>query len=380
MKWNFKIEELNDNQLLYLVSTFVGLHSFKHVMENISKETDGYKFLEYVRDIVMNSSDNKYAVIHGGVIFFKDNKISLETLMEDICSSLEPEMREYMGSRIMEDVETLNNCNYIWNNGIKYDFGVIAVGYLATGFDNLEYVRSCRLWNGVMYVFAGKDPDETTWSEIAEADRDFATRCEMSNDINTIIRLWENMEIGNPYDPFLDFTRYLYYRHIESEEVHEDYMKYLCLYKFCKELISSKAVPSLNDKMRKIIFIEGDEMTMMDRATSISCSISELYKAFTVYANERSSELSLTIDHIASVGCVYQHCKISGVDMLLRPCKEIQCDMVKVPEKCGLGYRQIAQAIYDGRNPKYIYDDPEDEDSNYTVVYKNPDDIIPEIN
>lgn len=375
MNWNFKIEELSDNQLLYLLTTFVGLHSFKHVMEDISKETDGYKFLEYVRDTVMNNG-NKYAVIHGGVIFFKDIKISLEKLMEDVCSSLEPEMREFMVSRIMEDIETLNNCDYIWINGTKYEYSVIEVGYLATGFDNLEYIRSCRLWNSIMYVFAGKDPDETTWTELAEADSDFAARCEMSNGINTIIQLWEHMEIGNQYDPFLDFTRYLYHRYIESD-VRDDYY---ILYQFCKELISSKIVPSLNDKMRKTLFIEGDKFTIRDRATNVSCSISELYNTFTVYADERSSELSLTVDHIASVGCLYQHCKISGVDMLLRPCRNVQCDMVKVPDKSGLGYSQIAQAIYDGRNPKYVYDNPDDEDSDYTVVYKNPDDIIPEIN
>ena len=384
MKWNFKIEELNDNQLFYLVDMLVGCHRYEHIMDAIDITSEGYKFLKYVRDTEVDDKNN--VIVHSGIIYFKDMNISIEILMEDLCAPLEEandDHVEYVFSEIEENVEELKSCNYVYINGDIYDCELSEVtGEGITPFEHLSYVRSYKDQHDFIYIFTGKEPDEDTWKDIVEAENDFDNRSEMANDVNTIIWLWEHMEVGNPYDTLLDLTRYLYYRHIESE-VHEDHMKYLGLYKFCKELISARVIPSLNAKMRKTFIIEGDNITLYDRATSISCSMSELYKAFTVYADERiedSSELADVIDSATSVGCLYQHCKISGVDMLLRPCRNVQCDMVKVPDKSGLGYSQIAQAIYDGRNPKYVYDNPDDEDSDYTVVYKNPDDIIPEIN
>ena len=381
-----QVKEMNMAQKYFLVSTAIQMVDYAEIIKNSS---EGYGFLNAVKSY-NNVGDTKYIIIYNDTVYFYDFVIEIDTIVEDILTPLQkyiveanlnadPLLRKVF-STFEKNVEELEEDVYVWVGMPDADilnYGLAVVGERVTPYDELSYVEAYDVRNmgsddEQLYLFVNKQPDKEMLANLKSALADFKSRLETDVRVNDIINLWEGMEIENPYDTFLDFTRYLYHRCTDGKMSVNDIITYQQLYLVCKELISSKIVPSLHQRMRKTIFIKGDDLVVYDRVTSVSCDIAELYGAFCDYAEERD------IDSDNNLACVYKHAKIFGVDMLLRISPESQSDLVRVPDDCDMSYDIIAEAIYDGRNPTYVPDDPDDEYSSCHAVYKNPDDIIPD--
>ena len=378
------VKEMNRKQKYFVVSTAIQMVDF---VELLDKDSKGYEFLNAVKNYEVGNT--KYLLIYNDTVYFYDEIIEIKTLIEDVINPLLKYVEETnldrdsfirkVFSTFEENVEELEEGESVWVGMPDADivnYGLTVVGEQVTPYE-LSYVEAYDVRNigtddEQLYLFVNQHPDKEMLAELKSALADFKSRLETDERVNTMIHLWEYMEPDDPYDTFLDFTRYLYHRCTDGDTPINDIDAYQQLYLVCKELVTSKIVPSLHQRMRKTIFIEGDNITVYDRTSSIGCNIAELYGAYCDYAEERD------IDSDNNLACVYKHAKIFGVDMLLRISPETQSDLVRVPNNCGLTYSQIHQSIYDGRNPTYVPDDPEDEDSDCHPVYKNPDNIIPD--
>lgn len=268
----------------------------------------------------------------------------------------------------VEKYTELNEADSVLLNDSWYNYGVLTPN---RNYTDWSYIEAYDVRNGEqdVYVFVNTEPTGEMLYEIRSSKGDFYTVIEKDDKINDIVSIWENMDITNQYDAFLDFTRYLYHRYLDNINDTELRATFQELHDFCKELIATHVISSLNDKMRRCVFVNGDNMSIADMAIQKTCSIEILHNAFCDYADTHDAELEQRI--------AYKHCKLSDVDMLIRSGRVY--DIVKIPENCTLGYSQIMQSIYDARSPEYAPVDPDDEDSNWYPVYKNPNDIIPGI-
>jgi hypothetical protein len=379
-----KVTKINMKQKYFIVSVAIQMVDYAELISNSSK---GYEFLNAIKNY---NVDTKYIIMYGDTVYFYDEIIKIETIVEDILTPLQklvietdpnidPFLRNVF-STFEENVDELEEGTEVWigmPNSDIFEYSLNVVGEQVTPYDELQYVlaydtRNIGTDDEHVYMFVNRQPTKEMLAELKSANADFKSRLETDVRVNNIIHLWEYMEIEDPYDTFLDFTRYLFHRCTDERTPVNDIVTYQQLYLVCKELINAKIVPSLNQRMRKTIFVKGDEIAVYDRVNSVRCSVAELYGIFCDYAEERD------VEEYYNLTCIYKHANIFGVDMLLRVSPETQSDLVRVPEDCDMDYTKIAEAIYDGRNPKYVPDDPDDEDSNCHPVYKNPDNIIPD--
>ena len=383
------VKEMNRKQKYFVVSTAVCLADYADLLE--SSASEGYGFLNAINKLHDDEAATKYFIIYGDMVYFNGYITNIANLIEGVIRPLQKHIEDNPDtdyllkntlSTFEKNVEELEEGTEVWvgmPNADIFNYELNVVGEQVTPYDELSYVEAYDVRNigtddEQLYLFVNQHPDKEMLAEMKSANADFKGRLETDDRVNDIIHLWEGMEIENPYDTFLDFTRYLYHRCTDGKMSVNDIITYQQLYLVCKELISSKIVPSLHQRMRKTIFIKGDELVVYDKLTEIKCNIAELYGTFCDYYAERDG----VEEYYNNLACLYTHARLFGVNMLLRISPETQSDLVRVPADCDMGYDQIAQAIYDGRNPKYVPDDPEDEYSSCHSVYKNPDNIIPQ--
>jgi hypothetical protein len=379
-----QVKDMNMRQKYFVVSTVANLADYAPILESSS---EGYGFLNAINKL--HDEATKYFIIYGDSVYLNGYLTNITKIVEGVIRPLHKYVEENPNadyllrqrlSTFEENVEELEEGVCVWvgmPNADIYNYELTIVGEQATPYDELSYVEAYDVRNvgttdEQLYLFVNKEPNKEMLAELKSALADFKSRLETDVRVNDIIHLWEYMEIDDPYDTFLDFTRYLYHRYCDDKTPVNDVPTYQQLYLVCKELISAKIVPSLHQRMRKTIFIKGDELVVYDRISSIGCNIAKLYGTYCDYAEERD------IDSDNNLACVYKYARIFEVDMLLRISPETQSDLVRVPDDCDMDYGIIAEAIYDGRNPKYVPNDPEDEDSDCHPVYKNPNNIIPQ--